>query len=83
MVAKNAFENSSAGKLKLQSQFTKSLKNSINKLLLAVVNSMGCDSNYSEDNNTVIILSGSVEESSNFYTGCFQDLRKILDCFEK
>lgn len=58
VVIRDAFGNSIADAAKFNNLFTKIVKKQINDFLLDVINSFGHDSNYWEDNDTLIALRG-------------------------
>lgn len=59
VVIRDAFGNSIADAAKFNGLFTQIIKKQINDFLLDVVYSFGKDSNYLEDNDTLIVLQGS------------------------
>lgn len=59
VVIRDAFGNSIADAAKFNGLFTQIVKKQINDFLLDVVYSFGMDSNYLEDNDTLLVLQGS------------------------
>ena len=59
VVVRDAFGDSAANATQFNGLFTSIVKKQINDFLLDVVYSFGTDSNYQEDNDTLIVLQGS------------------------
>lgn len=63
IVKKHAFGDL-ASSIKFDSIFTKAVKNKINDFILQVADSMGNDKNFTDDNDALIVLSGTAEATT-------------------
>lgn len=63
IVKKHAFGDL-ASSIKFDSVFTKAVKNKINDFILQVADSMGNDKNFTDDNDALIVLSGTAEATT-------------------